>query len=85
MHLGERLRAVRMQQDIGLHKMARLLNVSTWQIQLVESGKTANPSLGYVWRCAEVYGMSLDALLNGVMCPSQRLHGKQRSAVCALP
>ena len=85
MHLGERLRAVRVQQSIGLHEMARLLNVSTWQIQLVESGKTTNPSLGYVWRCAEAYGMPIEALLEGVTCPPQRLHGKGSAFLCALP
>ena len=85
MQLGQQLRAVRLREGIGLHEMARLLNVSTWQIQLVESGKTNDPSLGYVWRCAEVYGMSLDVLLDGVTCPSQRLHGKRKAPICACP
>ena len=85
MQLGQRLRAVRVQQDIGIHEMARLLNVSTWQIQLVESGKTTNPSLGYVWRCAEAYGMPLEALLAGVICPPQRQHQRRKALVCALP
>ena len=84
MRLGERLREVRLQTGIGVHEMARLVCVSVWQIQLVESGRTKDPSLGYVWRCAEVYGMSLDALLEGVTCPPQRLHGKGR-ALCVLP
>ena len=85
MQLGQQLRAVRIQKGIGLHEMARRLNVSTWQIQLVESGKTNDPSVGYVWRCAEVYGMSLAALLEGVTCPSQRQHGKRNAVVCVSP
>ena len=83
MRLGARLREVRLQMGVGVNEMARLVNVSTWQIQLVESGRTKDPSLGYVWRCAMAYGMPMQALLDGVTCPSQREHGKRAGAVCA--
>ena len=78
MHLGERLREVRFQVGLGVHELARRINVSTWQIQLVESGRTRDPSLGYAWRCADAYGMSLEALLDGVTCPPQRPHGRRK-------
>lgn len=72
MQIGERLRAVRQQQGLSLRAMARALGVSNWQVQVVERGKTNDPSLGYVWRCAQVYGVSFSTLLAEVECPTPR-------------
>lgn len=80
MRLGIRLRDIREQRGLTTRQLAKLLDVTEWQIRVVESGQTIDPSLGYVWRCANAYGLTLADLLVPVDCPRRR---HQHDAVVA--
>jgi transcriptional regulator with XRE-family HTH domain len=62
--LGNRLRAERLGQGIGLREMARRLGISASALSQIETGK-AQPSVSKLFDIVNLLGVSVDGLLAG--------------------
>jgi transcriptional regulator with XRE-family HTH domain len=62
--LGQRLRAERLGQGIGLREMARRLGISASALSQIETGK-AQPSVSKLFDLVNLLGVSVDGLLAG--------------------
>jgi transcriptional regulator with XRE-family HTH domain len=68
--LGPNLRALREKQNISQEELAQAIGVRQSTISEIERGNRT-PSLPVANRLAEKLGVSLDALINGSVAPSQ--------------
>jgi transcriptional regulator with XRE-family HTH domain len=64
MEFGEKLRILRERRGMTLNELAKLTGYATHSpLSLFENGKR-KPTLDFVYKVAEVFGVSFDLLLN---------------------
>ncbi|MEZ4735587.1 MAG: helix-turn-helix transcriptional regulator [Caldilineaceae bacterium] len=64
MEFGEKLRLLRERRGMTLNELAKLTGYTTHTpLSLIENGKR-KPTLDFVYKVAEVFGVSFDLLLN---------------------
>ncbi|MEZ4865895.1 MAG: helix-turn-helix transcriptional regulator [Caldilineaceae bacterium] len=64
MEFGEKVRILRERRGMTLNELAKLTGYATHTpLSLLESGKR-KPTLDFVYKVAEVFGVSFDLLLN---------------------
>jgi transcriptional regulator with XRE-family HTH domain len=61
---GEKLRALRIHQELSVRALASVLGVSPSTIVEIENGKNSPAGIDFVYKLANHFGVSADDLLN---------------------
>ena len=65
-HVGQRLRTLRAERDLGLSEFARRVKMDPAYVCRIEAGTNTNLSMRTVSIFAEAFGLSISAFLAGV-------------------
>jgi len=85
--LGQRIRAARLGQDIGVRELARRVDCSASMISQIEKGLT-NPSVSTLYSISRALGISTDSLITGAdppRRPTRRSDSRRASGTPAAP
>lgn len=65
-HVGQRLRSLRVDRDMGLSEFARRVQMDPAYVSRIEAGTNTNLSMRTISTFAEAFGLSVAAFLAGV-------------------